>query len=146
LVFLEKAEMVSQSSDGVLRTVTRQYAMPAVVRLMHYVHAPFRGVMLTRQNIFKRDRHKCQYCGTKKDLTLDHMIPRSKGGKSTWNNLVTACKRCNARKGDSTPEQAGMHPEIRPYRPTYIMYLSDFSGYVCEEWKPFLPAPKSAVA
>jgi len=146
LVFLEKAEMVTEANGCMLRTVNRKFSMPAVVRLNKYVNAPYKGVMLTRQNIFKRDQHSCQYCGKNKDLTLDHMVPRSKGGKSTWNNLVTACKRCNALKGDSTPEQAGMKPKVRPFRPTYIMFLSDFSGYVCEEWKPWLPQSRASVA
>jgi len=146
LVYLDKADLVTPANGMVLRSVSEQFAMPSVVRIKCYVNAPYRGVMLTRQNIFKRDRHQCQYCGKNKYLTLDHMIPLSKGGKSTWGNLVTACRHCNARKGDHTPEQANMHPRIRPFKPSYIMFLSDFSGYVCDEWKPFLPQPKNAVA
>lgn len=118
--------------------------MPAVIRLNKYVNVPYKGVSLTRQNIFRRDNFECQYCGSKKDLTLDHVEPRSKGGKSVWNNLVTACKRCNAKKGDFAPEKAGMALKSRPFKPSYILFLRDLSGMLCEEWKPFLKVKNKA--
>jgi 5-methylcytosine-specific restriction endonuclease McrA len=138
LVFLKKAELITAAQHAGLRTVSKEYPMPSVVRLINYVSIPYKGVMLTRQNVFKRDGHSCQYCGSEKDLTLDHLIPRSKGGKSSWNNLVTACKRCNARKGDFTPEQAGLQLRIKPFRPSYVMFIRDFSGGVSSDWEPFL--------
>jgi 5-methylcytosine-specific restriction endonuclease McrA len=112
--------------------------MPAVIRLHQYIHIPYRGVVLTRQNIFKRDEFKCQYCASVKDLTLDHVIPRSRGGKSTWKNLITACKLCNAKKGNFTPQEAGMYLSQLPYKPSYIIFLRDFSGMIRDEWKPYL--------
>lgn len=138
LVFLHKAEMVSQAVNGALKTVNRSYAAPAVIRLYSYVNLPYKGVVLNRHNIFKRDGFECQYCGDSRDLTLDHMLPKAKGGKSTWFNLVTACKRCNTRKGDFTPEEAGMFVKRMPFKPSYLVFLRDFSGTLREEWEPFL--------
>lgn len=138
LVYLKKAEMVLESSEGQLRTVSEFYPMPSIIRLFRYVNLPYKGVMLSRQNIFKRDEGKCQYCGSTKDLTLDHVLPRSKGGRSTWDNLVSACKPCNSRKGDLTPEEAKMPLSRPPFKPSFIMFLRDFSGKAQEEWKPYL--------
>lgn len=138
LVFLQKAELLTASLSQSLRTVSKTYPMPAVVRLYNFVHLPYRGVVLSRQNIFKRDGHTCQYCGGSKDLTLDHVIPKSQRGKSTWKNLVAACKRCNARKGNFTPQQAGLSLAREPYKPSFILFLRDFSGLTRDEWKPFL--------
>lgn len=138
LVFLKKAELISASTGMALRTVTDSYPFPSVVRLNKYVHLPYRGVVLTRQNIFRRDGFACQYCGTTKDLTIDHIIPRSKKGRSTWKNMVTACKSCNAKKGDLFLEESGMVLRSKPYKPSYILFLRDFSGVVEEAWRPFL--------
>ena len=107
---------------------------------------PYKGVVLSRDNVFKRDGFKCQYCGTEKELTLDHLIPKAKGGKTSWNNLVTACKSCNAKKGNYSLEEAGLELNLRPFRPSYIMYLKDLSGNNYDEWKPFLNYKKSKVA
>jgi len=138
LVYLDKAEQVKTFADQKLRTVSRAYPMPAVVRLSRYVNIPYKSVELNRNNIFKRDGYECQYCGYEKDLTLDHLIPRSKGGQSNWKNLVTACKSCNARKGDDAPEVAGLNLKQRPFKPSYVMFLRDFSGFQIDEWVPYL--------
>jgi 5-methylcytosine-specific restriction endonuclease McrA len=95
-------------------------------------------VVLTRQNVFKRDKFACQYCGSPKSLTLDHIIPRSKGGKTSWSNLVTACQPCNTRKGDRTPDQANLKLRSKPQKPTYMMFLRDHAGGMRKEWQPFL--------
>jgi len=138
LVYLEKAEMLSSVKDKFLRSVSHSFGMPAVIRINRYVTIPYKGVMLTRQNIFKRDGFECQYCGSTKDLTLDHVQPRSKNGKSTWTNLVTACKHCNSKKGDRTPEEAGLRLRQQPYRPSYTLFLQEHSGAIYEEWRPYL--------
>lgn len=138
LVYLNKAEILETDNKLKLRSITRNFPFPSVIRLINYIHKPYMGVMLSRQNIYKRDEHTCQYCGVSKDLTLDHLIPRSKGGKSSWNNLVTACKRCNARKGDSKPEENDMVLSRLPFKPSYIMFIRDFSGSVSNNWLPFL--------
>ena len=105
LIYLEKAELISDFNGQFLRTVTACYPKPAVVRISNYISIPYKDVELSRQNVFKRDSHSCQYCGTNKDLTLDHVLPRSRKGRSSWTNLVTACKSCNARKGNALPER-----------------------------------------
>lgn len=138
LVYLDKAELLAGARGGFLHTVDKAYSMPAVIRLQRYINVPYKGVMLTRQNIFRRDGHTCQYCGTPKDLTLDHVVPRSKKGGSSWTNLVTACKRCNARKGNFTPEAAGLKLRSKPVRPSYLDFLRHHSGLFQEEWGPFL--------
>ena len=119
LVYMQKADLVAHSPTHVLRTVSEAYPMPTVVRLRRYIHLPYRGVMMTRQNIFKRDGNRCQYCGTHDNLTLDHVLPKSRGGKTNWDNLATACKRCNSRKGDYTPEEAAMPLRQRPLPPVF---------------------------
>ena len=88
LVYFEKAELLTKSNGYALRTVNRSYPMPSVIKLRNYVNIPFKGVELSRQNVFKRDGYKCQYCGTNDDLTLDHIYPKAKGGKTTWVNLT----------------------------------------------------------
>src|SRR4051812_6369034 len=90
---------------------------PSVIRLTQYIHIPFERRSLSRKNILLRDHSTCQYCGkpyAPSELTLDHVHPRSRGGDSTWDNLVACCKRCNHRKGSRTPEEAGMHLLRRP--------------------------------
>ena len=138
LIYRDKAEQVQAFESYQLRTVSKAFAMPAVVRLLRYVNIPYKSVELTRNNIFKRDGFECQYCGSPRDLTLDHVIPRSKGGPSSWKNLVTACKACNASKGDFTPEEAGLPLKRAPFKPSYLMFLRDFSGFEFEEWVPYL--------
>lgn len=138
LVYFEKAELLTRLNGYALRTVNRSYPMPSVIKLRNYVNIPFKGVELSRQNVFKRDGYKCQYCGTDDDLTLDHIYPKAKGGKTTWVNLITACKTCNTRKGDFTPEEIGLSIRNVPFKPSYVMFLREFSGYAYEEWIPYL--------
>jgi 5-methylcytosine-specific restriction endonuclease McrA len=140
LVYLNKAEMVLEDARVNLRTVTRAFPMPSVIRLNRYVNRPFRhgGVVLNRHNVFKRDSNKCQYCQSTKDLTLDHVYPKSRGGKTSWDNLVTACKHCNARKGDFTPEEAGMLLIQQPFKPSFVMLLREFGDRINEDWLLYL--------
>jgi 5-methylcytosine-specific restriction endonuclease McrA len=140
LVFLEKVEMITSFNGSKFHSVDAEYPIPAVIRLQRYIHIPYKGVELTRNNVFRRDNFNCQYCGGERDLSLDHLIPRSKGGKTNWKNLVTACKTCNSIKGDATPEAAGMTLKTRPFKPSYVMFLRDFSGYRFDEWNPYLGA------
>ena len=110
LVFSEKAEVVTEFKDRVVKTVSRAFKLPAVVRLLGKFKLKF-NVRLTRKNILIRDKFRCRYCGkegTPTGLTLDHVMPRSRGGKFSWQNIVAACLDCNAKKGDRTPEEAGM--------------------------------------
>lgn len=146
LVFLNKAEIIASNSNFSLHTIDSEYPMPSVIKLGRYVNVPYKGVVLSKENVFKRDGFQCQYCGNQKDLTLDHLVPKAKGGKTSWNNLVTACKKCNSLKGDYTPEEAGLELTFKPFKPSYIMYLKDMSARAYEDWKPFLELKKSKVA
>jgi len=138
LVFMKKAELIKANETTALHTVDTKYPMPSVIKLGRYISMPYKGVVLSRENVFKRDGYQCQYCGTHKDLTLDHIIPKARGGESNWYNLITACKKCNSNKGNFTPEEAGMKLSMRPYKPSYITYLRDLSGVNYDDWKQFL--------
>jgi len=134
LLYLDKAELIHQVEDAEFRSVNATFPIPSVIRLQRYVVIPFKQVMLTRQNLFKRDGQTCQYCGSQQDLTLDHVLPKSRGGQSTWANLTTACQRCNSIKGDKTPEEAEMPLKKAPFKPSYIMFVRNFSGFTSKEW------------
>ena len=125
-----------------IRTVHFQIAVPRVVRLLGYDRLPKAQVKLNRRNLFARDRNRCQYCGKKfptQELSLDHVLPRSQGGKNTWENIVCACIRCNTRKGGRTPMQAGMRLIIQPMRPRRSPVLSlKLSDSRYASWKQFL--------
>ncbi len=138
LVFLNKVELVTSYKHFKLHSVNQEHDAPAVIRLLKYVNVPYKGVTLVRQNVFKRDGFECAYCSSTKNLTLDHVKPRAQGGKSEWTNLITACKRCNTVKGDRTPIEAGMVMNKQPFKPGYSHFVRDFSGYLCDEWQPFL--------
>ncbi|WP_317194238.1 HNH endonuclease [Penaeicola halotolerans] len=140
LVFLDKADIIEQFESLKLRTIEKSFPYPAVIKLSNYKNIPYKGVMLNRFNLFKRDGFSCQYCSSRKDLTLDHVIPKSKGGKTTWENLVTACRRCNARKGHQTPEQVGLKLAQQPYKPTYADFLKEYALQNAIEWLPYLKA------
>lgn len=111
---------------------------PSVIRVSSYINQPFQKAPLTRHNVFKRDNYECVYCGesNRKLLTWDHVLPQSKGGSNTWNNLVTACKRCNNEKGDLLLEEYGKDIE-KPMRPHYLMLLKKVHT-IPDEWKDFL--------
>ena len=138
LYIMNKVELVSEFEGRMLHSVDRAYPMPAVVKLARYINVPFKSVELSRLNVFKRDSFTCQYCGAEDDLSLDHVVPRSKGGLTNWKNLVTACKQCNSLKGDDLTSETSLSLRIKPFKPSYIMFLRDFSGYQVPEWSPFL--------
>ena len=115
-VFLDRVNIVS-SYDKTVRSPSFEMRLPSVVSLKTYVQ-PSRNPAFTRFNVFLRDRFTCQYCGSRDDLTFDHLIPRSKGGQTTWENVVTACSPCNLRKSDLLPRDAGMWPHQLPFSPS----------------------------
>lgn len=139
LVFQGKAELI-ETADGLkLRSIDRTFALPSVVRLAQYKKVPYKRIMLTRKNILMRDGHRCQYCGvTRGPMTVDHVIPKTMKGKDTWENLVCACVSCNNRKGDRTPEQAGMNLHKKPKRPTYIAFIQRYIGLADHRWRRYL--------
>jgi 5-methylcytosine-specific restriction endonuclease McrA len=138
LLLMEKAQLLASYELLEIRTVSRSFAYPSVIRLAHYKHIPYKGVLLNRANLFRRDRGQCQYCGSTKQLTIDHVIPRSKGGKTSWTNLVTACNRCNVFKGDKTLEQVGMLLRTEPFVPSLSYFLASYAERQALEWLPYL--------
>ncbi len=143
LVYLEKAEVVNKVKNHYIYSINKKYNRPSVIRLLNYINLPYKGVVMNRQNIFRRDTHQCVYCLNTQGLTLDHVIPKSKGGESSWYNLVTACHSCNAKKGDMLPEQVGMKLPYKPFKPSFIMYLRHYSK-TAQNWYPFLQTKKAA--
>jgi len=115
-VFLDRVNIVAHY-DQAVRSPTLEIQLPSVVSLKSFVK-PTTHPAFTRFNVFLRDRFACQYCGSPEDLTFDHIIPRSKGGQTTWENVVAACSPCNLRKGNLTPAQAKMFPRQHAFAPT----------------------------
>ncbi|MGB3614185.1 MAG: HNH endonuclease [Elainellaceae cyanobacterium] len=120
LLIKEKAERVEQLD----RHIYPNFPLPTVIRLRHYVRVPYKEIPLTRRNILHRDAHACQYCGYGGDeLTLDHVVPRSRGGVDSWENIVTACVCCNVKKGNRTPREANMPTRHTPRKPHSSLYF-----------------------
>ncbi|MGQ9736151.1 MAG: HNH endonuclease [Thermaceae bacterium] len=137
LVLSGSAEMLEESG-AYLHTPSTKIPVPSVIRLKRMARRPRTRVPLNRRNILRRDRYTCQYCGRQGgELTVDHVLPKSRGGKSTWENLVTACRSCNLKKGDRTPEEAGMRLRNPPRAPRLPLFLADLKE-VPEAWKPYL--------
>jgi 5-methylcytosine-specific restriction endonuclease McrA len=128
--------------DDVIRTPSRRIRIPRVIQLASYDRVPHREVRFTRRNIFFRDRNRCQYCGkvfAQRDLNLDHVVPLSRGGRSEWTNVVTACVPCNSRKGSRSPEEAALKLFRRPKKPAgHPILRSSWIQSFHEEWRTFL--------
>ncbi len=139
LVFLGKAEIIEAADGRVLRSVNAVFPFPSIVRLCAYVYKKRKGVMLSRKNILKRDNFQCQYCGTKAhSMTVDHIIPKVHGGKDTWENLITACIHCNNKKGDQSPEDAGMALRTKPRKPNPLSFIQGHANGSNETWRQYL--------
>jgi 5-methylcytosine-specific restriction endonuclease McrA len=139
LLYKGKAEVVEQL-DQPLRSATRSFIWPHVIRLVHYVRVP-RAIQrkISRRALFARDGWRCVYCGTAGGrLTLDHVVPRSKGGESIWENVVTACAPCNLRKGDRTLEQVGMVLRTQPRPPQPVLFIRLAAARIPQGWTPYL--------
>ena len=139
-VFLDKVTIIS-NYDQEVHSPNFAMPLPSVVVLKDFVKpAPFPA--FTRFNVFLRDEFSCQYCGSGDDLTFDHVIPRSKGGRTTWQNVTTACAPCNLRKGNKMPDHIHMHPRLKPDQPT--VYELQNKGrqfppnYLHESWLDYL--------
>ena len=144
LVLVLKGVARTEEEQGLeLHSARARMAMPSVIRLLEYRRIPHQTRALSRKNILLRDRNSCQYCGVilpSAELTLDHVIPRSRGGLSTWENLVAACRVCNARKADRTPAEAGMKLLRQPRRVTIhtSRALMRQTGADEEKWRKYL--------
>ena len=141
--FMGRVNIVSHY-DRAVRSPSIEIKLPSVISLKEYVPAA-RKVPFTRFNVFLRDRFTCQYCGEKfvtHKLTFDHIVPRSRGGRATWENVVTACESCNLLKGSQAPEQCGMHPMNPARRPTTFQLQDAGRAYppnfLHESWRDFL--------
>lgn len=143
LVLLLKAKAeVLEATEATLRAERSSYPYPLVIRLVSYVKVPRQlSLPLTRRTVLARDQYTCQYCGTqpgKHNLTVDHIIPRSKGGLTLWENVVTACGPCNQRKGNRTPHEVNMHLRSKPARPRYIALVMLGYAHAPHEWHKYL--------
>jgi 5-methylcytosine-specific restriction endonuclease McrA len=141
LLLKEKAEVIEQS-ERILHSANTTISRPAVIRLVSYVRVPrdTQRRKITRRAVFARDDWTCQYCGSRQQLTVDHVIPRSKGGGSTWDNIVAACAPCNRRKGDALPKQAGMELRRVPRTPRADVFIQVASPTIPATWKQYMVA------
>ncbi len=125
-----------------VQSISFRIHVPKVILLMFFDRMPRKEIKLTRQNIFERDKHQCQYCGQTLDrraLNLDHVIPRDRGGPATWENLVCSCIKCNTRKGNHLPREAGMKLLHAPRRPRWRPFLTvSRIRHTEESWRQFL--------
>jgi 5-methylcytosine-specific restriction endonuclease McrA len=137
LVYKGKAEVVEAVGDRQLKARTLRIPLPSIIRMLYFIHRPFKEVPLTRKNILLRDRHVCQYCGKQGD-TVDHVIPRSRGGRDSWENCVCACAFCNRRKNNRTPDEANMDLLRKPRKPSHIPWLLIKQDASREGWARFL--------
>jgi 5-methylcytosine-specific restriction endonuclease McrA len=132
---IHNAEIDIVSSEGL-------HTAPSVMKMRYQVRRPMPQLRLSRHSVLARDKYKCQYCGAKRDLTIDHVTPRWMGGPHTWDNLVACCRRCNLKKGDKTPKQANMKLHTTPARPKFVPYIS-LQQYIHaikrDDWAFYLP-------
>ncbi len=142
-VFLERVDILSEY-DRTVHSPSFRMRLPSVIALRDYV-SPSRYPAFTRFNVFLRDSFRCQYCERRKptpELTFDHVVPRSKGGHTTWENVVTSCGHCNTRKGSQLPSQCGMYPHRAPWRPQSAELQENGRGfppnYLHDSWRDFL--------
>ena len=139
-VFLERVDIIAEY-ESVVRSPSMAMQLPSVIALRDYVK-PALYPAFTRFNLFLRDGFSCQYCGATGEMTFDHVVPRSRGGKTTWKNVVAACSRCNLKKGDMTVSKSGLRLAREPFRPT-AMQLQNIGrkfppNYLHESWMDYL--------
>ena len=142
LLCLGKVEVIEQS-DHTVHSVSFTIKLPSVVRLLRMVRRPRGAIRFSRQNIYARDRYQCQYCGDRfptEDLTYDHVLPKSRGGRTRWENIVTCCVECNRKKGGRTPGEAAMKLIRTPSRPDWVPALRITIGFhkIPESWRDYL--------
>jgi 5-methylcytosine-specific restriction endonuclease McrA len=142
-VFLDRVNIISEYEERV-HSPSWEMRLPSVISLKEYIPAARRPAF-TRFNVFLRDRFSCQYCNQafpSHELTFDHVIPRSRGGRTTWTNVVTACSVCNLRKGSRLPNESGMYPRLRPLQPTTHALQENGRGFppnfLHQSWRDFL--------
>ena len=137
LILKGKAEQIEHNG----KIIYASFPLPTVIRLRSYVKIPYKEISLSRRNVLHRDGYTCQYCGDRRhDLTIDHVIPRSKGGMDTWDNVVAACLKCNVRKGDRTPREADLSLRGTPRKPfSHVQFEISKHSYASEyHWQKYL--------
>lgn len=141
LILKEKAEVLDEH-DIELHSERNSISRPSVIRLRAYVRIPYQSFRrkITRRAVFARDGWECQYCGRRGSLTMDHVIPRSKGGDTSWENVVACCASCNRRKGDRSVSQSGMKLRTRPRPPHATIFIHVASPTIPTQWLPYVPA------
>jgi 5-methylcytosine-specific restriction endonuclease McrA len=142
LLCLGKVEVIEEYGRDI-HSVSFSIKLPSVVRLLKLVKRPKSPVKFSRQNIYARDRYRCQYCGRRhptEELTYDHVLPKSRGGKTKWENIVTCCVACNRKKGGRTPPEASMRLVRKPVRPTWVPALRITVGFkeIPQTWRDYL--------
>ena len=143
LVLDRKAEVIHHSGDE-FRSERMNVSVPSVIRLRYFVRVPYqRRAPLSRRAVFLRDGGRCQYCG-KRAESIDHVVPRSRGGNHTWDNVVAACGRCNSIKRDRLLEETHMHLRRRPESPRHLSWVAVTLGQVPEHWEPYLQGAPAA--
>ena len=137
MYFLEKVDVVKKS-NVIINSLYIKLNIPDVIKLKKYIYIKHSKIPLTRKNILKRDNNICQYCGkNKSEVTIDHVVPKDKGGKDEWRNLVAACKRCNMIKGNYMLKDIDMNLIRKPFEPSQIIYLQNI-GRSNKAWHPYL--------
>jgi 5-methylcytosine-specific restriction endonuclease McrA len=141
LLLKEKAEVI-EHAGWELRSASRTISRPVVIRLITYVRVPrdTHRRKITRRAVFARDGWTCQYCGSRSNLTVDHVVPKSKGGTSSWENIVASCAPCNRRKGDALPRQVGMRLLRPPRSPSPTVFIHVASPTIPSAWRQYLAA------
>lgn len=134
LVYKGKAEIL-KSSDNPIVCGVKEYVRPVIIRLLKYISFQRRRIRVNRHRIMKRDNYSCIYCGSKKDLTIDHVIPKSKGGQNTWSNLVACCSPCNLRKGDKSLVEVNMKMIKKPTEPN--IFSDSVGQYLQKVWNEY---------
>ncbi len=136
LVLKNKAEILEERGEH-LHSERMTLPFPSVIRLVYYVNIPYRDVSLSRRAVFVRDRHTCQYCGEKAE-NIDHIVPRSRGGRHIWENVVAACRRCNTRKMNRLPSEAGLKLMRKPAQPHDHIWIFSVATDIHPSWEPYL--------
>ncbi|MGB0744127.1 MAG: HNH endonuclease [Opitutales bacterium] len=135
-------EEVPEDNEAYVQTVRLRIRVPKVLLLRQYDKLPVQEVKFTRESLFERDNYRCQYCGNGFDavhLNMDHVIPRDRGGRTSWENIVTSCIKCNTRKANRLPHQAGMHLIRKPERPRWRPFVSSLIGQDHDaDWEHFI--------
>lgn len=145
---LHSSEETPTDHEAFIQTVRMRIRVPKVLLLRSYDKLPAQEVKFTRDTLFERDDHRCQYCGNHfdpVDLNMDHVIPRDRGGRTSWENIVTSCIKCNSRKANRLPHQAGMHLIRKPERPRWRPFVSSLIGQNYDsDWDHFINIKKPA--